>query len=122
MGNPKGQSEAKKPRNSRRPPGGGDVDSHGGPSAGTPSKAGNEAREGVRFVCDSMRHLVCVPYTLANLHRMAEILGIGRHWFHRAKYPHYDIPKRRVREIMGRVEVVTPRELLRIVQAGVKDV
>ena len=33
------------------------------------------------YYCDSMRHLVCVPYSTANLHRMAEELGIKRCWF-----------------------------------------
>lgn len=33
------------------------------------------------YYCDSMRHLVCVPYTVGNLHRMAQELGIKRCWF-----------------------------------------
>jgi hypothetical protein len=33
------------------------------------------------YYCDNLRHLVCVPYTIANLHRMAEDLGIKRCWY-----------------------------------------
>ena len=67
------------------------------------------------YFCDSMQHLVCVPYTVENLHRMAEDLGIKRCWFHSSsKYPHYDIPKRRVEEISAKCTVVTPREILAI--------
>lgn len=71
----------------------------------------------MRYFCDGMRHLVCLPYTEENLHRMAEDLGIKRCWFHRgASYMHYDIPKRRVAEITARCEVVPAREILRIVK------
>lgn len=69
--------------------------------------------ESLRFVCDTMRHLICVPYSVSNLHRMAGELGIKRCWFHGgASYPHYDIPKTRIAEISARCTIVTPRELL----------
>lgn len=71
----------------------------------------------LRFYCDSMRHLICVPYTVDNLHRMAEILGIKRCWYHRgASYPHYDIPKRRIAEIQAKCTVVSPRMILKIMK------
>lgn len=74
------------------------------------------------YVCDNARHLVCVPYTVENLHLMAADLGIKRCWFHAgASYPHYDIPKKRVAEIMGRCKVVTTREILEIVKATNKE-
>jgi hypothetical protein len=73
--------------------------------------------EGLTYYCDSMRHLVCVPYTVENLHRMADDLGIKRCWFHSgASYPHYDIPKRRIAEIQAKCTVVAPRETLKIVK------
>jgi FMN phosphatase YigB (HAD superfamily) len=69
------------------------------------------------FYCDSMRHLVCVPYSVENLHEMARRLGIKRCWFHAgAKYPHYDIPKRRVQEIQAQCTVVSPQDILVIVK------
>lgn len=74
-------------------------------------------REELRYYCDDMRHLVCVPYTVENLHRMAEDLGIKRCWFHRgSKHPHYDIPKRRIEEVRAKCTVVSPREVLKIMK------
>lgn len=70
----------------------------------------------MRFLCDELRHLVCISYSIENLHRMAEELGIKRCWFHAGNHPHYDIPKRRVAEIRARCEVVSPRETLRIIK------
>lgn len=67
------------------------------------------------FYCDDARHLVCVPYSVPNLHAMAAALGINRCWFHAgAKYPHYDIPKRRITEIKAKCVVVSSREILAI--------
>ncbi len=64
--------------------------------------------------CDLSRHLICVPYSIPNLHYMARSLGIGRHFFHRnASYPHYDIPKRRVEEITAKCLLVSTRDLLK---------
>ena len=71
----------------------------------------------LRYLCDDMRHLVCLPYTVENLHLMAVDLGIKRCWFHSSKdHPHYDIPKRRVAEVKARCELVTGRDILAIVK------
>jgi hypothetical protein len=71
----------------------------------------------MRYYCDTLRHLICVPYTVENLHAMAADLNIKRCWFHRgASYAHYDIPKRRIIEIQLRCEVVSARELLAIIK------
>ena len=64
-----------------------------------------------------MRHLICLPYTVENLHTMAQDLNIKRCWFHSSKdHPHYDIPKRRITEIQLRCEVVPATEILKIVK------
>lgn len=69
------------------------------------------------YYCDNARHLVCVPYSVANLHAMARDLGIKRCWYHsKASYPHYDIPKRRMAEIRAKCTVVDSRTILRIVK------
>jgi Protein of unknown function (DUF4031) len=76
----------------------------------------------LRYICDDMRHLVCLPFSVENLHLMAADLGIKRCWFHNSaggRYPHYDIPKRRVTEVTARCQLVSPREILRIVKGGV---
>ena len=68
----------------------------------------------MKFYCDDMRHLVCVPYSIANLHLMAKELDIKRCWFHNAKHKHYDIPKRRIEEIRVKCIIVGPRDILLI--------
>lgn len=72
------------------------------------------------YYCDSARHLVCLPYSVEALHRMATELDIGHHWFHAGKNPHYDIPKRRVPEIMGKCDLVTSKVLVRIIKGEVR--
>lgn len=64
------------------------------------------------YVTDGRRHLVCLPYSVDNLHRMAAALGLDRCWFHK---DHYDVPKLRQAEIEARCVRVRPRDVLRIV-------
>lgn len=66
------------------------------------------------FVSDRKRHLVCLPYSLENLHLMAERLGIDSCWFHSKPYPHYDIPKRRIQEIEAICKIVSPKVIVKI--------
>jgi len=71
--------------------------------------------EGVRYLCDPQRHLVCEPFSIERLHRMAEDLKIARCWYHSSsRHKHYDIPKRRYEEISSKCSIVSPREILRI--------
>jgi len=63
------------------------------------------------YLTDNKRHLICVPYSIENLHRMAEELGINRCWFHK---DHYDIPKNRIDEITAKCEIVSIREIVRV--------
>lgn len=71
----------------------------------------------MRYLCDDMRHLVCLPYSITNLHAMAADLGLKRCWYHSGQYPHYDIPKRRIAEITAKCELVSGRDALRIVKS-----
>lgn len=68
----------------------------------------------MKYFCDNQRHLVCIPYSIENLHSMAKSLNIKRCWFHNGKYPHYDIPKRRIIEIVSKCTLVSPREIIKI--------
>lgn len=68
------------------------------------------------YYSDGNRHLVCVPYSVENLHAMAERLGIKRCWFHRGRLAHYDVPKMRRAEIAARTIVVSSRDILRIIK------
>lgn len=88
---------------------------------GTPIEAiEGSAIPQARYLCDGERHLICEPYTVDGLHAMAEALGIGAHWFHGGRWPHYDIPQGRHAEITARpdVETVSPREILTRIQRG----
>jgi len=69
----------------------------------------------LEYVCDSQRHIVCKPYSFANLHEMAEELGLKRYWFHK---DHYDMPKRRIDEITSKCTVVSPKEIVKIIKEG----
>ena len=76
-----------------------------------------EFAQSLRYLCDSQRHLICEPYTFANLHIMAEDLGLGKHWFHK---DHYDIPVKRIDDITSKCEVVSPKEIVRIIKEANK--
>lgn len=69
----------------------------------------------LEFYCDEKRHLVCVPYSIENLHKMAEVLEIKRHWFHGN---HYDMPKRRIEEITKRCIKVRSRDIIKIMNGN----
>jgi hypothetical protein len=71
----------------------------------------------LKFICDKHRHLVCEPYSVANLHAMAQTLGIKRCWFHGGRHPHYDIPKRRFVEVSARCEIMSARTIYGIINA-----
>lgn len=64
------------------------------------------------FYCDDKRHLVCKPYSIDNLHIMAQNLNIKRCWFHKN---HYDIPKRRILEITNKCILVSSKEIVNII-------
>ncbi len=69
----------------------------------------------MEYYSDNMRHLVCKPYSIENLHIMAQNLGIKRCWYHAGRYPHYDIPKKRISEIATKTNVISPQEILNII-------
>ena len=75
---------------------------------------------GLKYYSDNARHLVCLPYSIENLHIMADDLNIKRCWFHNSKHPHYDIPKRRIAEIQAKTTILTPSQLLNIIK-GLQD-
>ena len=69
----------------------------------------------MEYLCDKEgRHLICVPYSIENLHKMAEDLNIKRCWFHKN---HYDIPKRRIEEISNKCKIVSTREIVKIIKS-----
>ena len=64
-------------------------------------------------VCDNKRHLVCLPYSIENLHFIARVFGIKKHWFHKN---HYDIPKSKIQEVMDCAKVVSSKEIVKIIK------
>ena len=71
----------------------------------------------LKFYCDNSRHLVCIPYSIENLHIMAKELNIKKCWFHSsAKYKHYDIQKNRIQEIQSKCNIVSEKDILKIIK------
>lgn len=70
----------------------------------------------MRYLTDGKRHLICEPFSVENLHRMAEDLNIKRCWYHPSSIlPHYDIPKKRLEEITAKCEVVSSKKIVQII-------
>ena len=67
----------------------------------------------MKYYCDTKRHLICIPYSIENLHKMADNLNIKRCWFHKT---HYDIPKRRIDEITNKCLVISTIDIVRIIR------
>ncbi len=65
------------------------------------------------YLTDHQRHLICFPYSIANLHKMAKELGIKECWFHK---DHYDIPKRRIEEIEAKCQIISSKDIVRIIK------
>lgn len=68
----------------------------------------------MKYYCDNKRHLVCLPYSVENLHEMAVNLGIKKCWFHKN---HYDIPK----GMSINCAVVSPKDIVRIINGNYHD-
>ncbi len=69
--------------------------------------------DGLIFYCDNARHLVCMPYSIENLHIMADELNIKKCWFHKN---HYDIPKKRISEIQNKCIIVQSKDIVKIIK------
>lgn len=75
--------------------------------------------ENMKYYCDNKRHLICVPYSVENLHKMAKDLKIGAWWFHNGKLPHYDIPLLRIKEITAKCTVISPKDIVGIITMAI---
>ena len=73
----------------------------------------------MKYLTDNKRHLICVPYSIDNLHRMAEELDIKRCWFHKN---HYDIPKHRIDEIESKCTIVSSKTIVNIINGVIDDI
>ncbi len=70
----------------------------------------------MEYFCDRARHLICLPYSIEGLHQMAQELNIDKCWYHAGRFPHYDIPKKRIKEITNRCTLISSRELLTLIK------
>lgn len=77
-----------------------------------PSVTLSMSTEELTYLTDGERHLVCVPYSIANLHKMAKDLEIKKCWFHK---DHYDVPLTRQKEIEEKCEKVSAKVIVEIV-------
>ena len=66
------------------------------------------------YISDKKRHLICVPYSIENLHLMAKELDIKKCWFHKN---HYDIPKKRIKEIQDKCKIVDTKNIVEIIRS-----
>lgn len=71
----------------------------------------------LKYICDKQRHLICLPYSIANLHLMAKQMKIHKYWFHKN---HYDIPENRILEIKDICNLVSPKTIVRIIRGQIK--
>jgi hypothetical protein len=72
----------------------------------------------LKYITDGKRHLICVPYSISNLHVMAKDLDIKRCWFHK---DHYDIPKRRIEEIQAKCVLYSTKEIVDVIQKARRE-
>ena len=72
----------------------------------------------ITYYCDESRHIVCVPYNLENLHKMAKDIGLDKNWFHKGKNEnsHYDMPVRRIAEITAKCNLVPSTTIVDIIR------
>lgn len=68
----------------------------------------------LKYITDKKRHLICVPYSIKNIHQMAQELGIDKCWFRKN---HYDIPKKRITEIEKKCQIVDPTQIVEIIRS-----
>lgn len=67
------------------------------------------------YYTDGKRHLVCLPYSIENLHKMAVDLGIKRCWFHKN---HYDVPHSKLTDISSQCFIISSKDIVRIIKGN----
>jgi len=75
----------------------------------------------LEYLTDGKRHLICRPYSVSNLHKMAKELNINKCHFELSKNgrkPHYDIPKLRKQEIELKCTFIKSKEIIKIINSS----
>lgn len=69
-------------------------------------------------VCDRHGRLVCVPFSIENLHRVARRLHVKKQWFSGPRrFPHYRVPISLMIEVRVRCEVASTRRVVEIIRS-----
>lgn len=71
------------------------------------------------YICDNKRHLVCLPYSIENLHSMASYLNLKSCWFHKN---HYDLPLNRIDDITLKCKIVNSKTIVKIIKGEVAEI
>lgn len=73
------------------------------------------------YITDKI-HLICLPYTVENLHEMAKRLKIRKHFFHNTvNKPHYDLPVTRRKHLLEEEihKIASSKELVNIINNSI---
>lgn len=75
------------------------------------------------YLRDNKRHLICYPYSISNLHKMALDLNIKKCWYHKGNFPHYDIPKFKLKDpnFLNLVNLINTKDLLNIIKVNTSN-
>lgn len=72
----------------------------------------------LEYYCDNQGHLVCLPYTIDNLHQMANELGLDQsHFKSHPKHAHYLISDNQKDTIMPQCHLVSSKHIIYIVRS-----
>jgi len=70
----------------------------------------------MRFVTDK-KHLICVPYSIENLHKTAEEFKIDVCWFKKNHYFIGGYPEETIEEIAKKCKIVSQANIVEIIQS-----
>lgn len=73
----------------------------------------------IKYYCDDRRHVVCLPYSVENLHKMAEDLNIKKYCYRASPKPNYKMPKKRINEITQKCTLVGIETIRTIMGIGI---
>lgn len=65
------------------------------------------------YITDGVGNVICLPYSVENLHKMADDLGIAKRWY---RDGHYKVPKEIADDLEEKCDKVTTTTLFRTVR------
>lgn len=73
----------------------------------------NKPVEELVYITDGVGNVICLPYSVENLHKMADDLGIKKTWY---RDGHYKVPKEIAEDLEEKCDKVTTTTLFRTVR------